>query len=137
MTGFDVGIGVEGSGEHLSFDRHFAPDILLERGLNTLGTAFVVAGRWERSTRWSLLAVWGNGLSISRSTLNYHGDIDSSRYGWGGGWQTNLELRGDVRVASRAVMTAAWFTSGEGRAGQHDSFTFGRGRFTAGVTYGR
>ena len=29
--GFDLGIGVEGSGEHLSFDRHFAPDILLER----------------------------------------------------------------------------------------------------------
>jgi hypothetical protein len=61
-------IGVDGSGEHLSFDRHFSPDILLERGLNTLGTAFVVAGCWERSTRWSLLAAWGNGLSISRSS---------------------------------------------------------------------
>ena len=137
MDGFDVGIGVEGSGEHLSFDRHFAPDIQLERSLNTLGTAFVVAGRIERSTRWSLLAVWGNGLSISRSTLNYHGDIDSGYDGWGGGWQTNFELRGDVRVASRAVITAAWFTSGEGRGGMHDSFTFGRERFTAGVTYGR
>jgi hypothetical protein len=122
--GFDVGIGVEGSGEHLSFDRHFAPDIDLERSLNTLGIAIVVAGRWERS-------------SIGRSTWNYHGDIDSSGYAWGGGWQTNLEVRGDVRVASRTVVTAAWFTSGEGRAGSHDSFTFGRDRFTAGVTYGR
>ena len=137
MDGFDLGFGVEGSGEHLSFDKHFTPDIQLERSLNTLGTAFVVAGRFERSTRWSLSAVWGNGLSISRSTLNYHGDSNTSYYGWGGGWQTNLELRGDVRVASRAVITAAWFTSGEGRAGQHDSFTFGRERFTVGVTYGR
>ena len=134
---FDVGVGVEGSGEHLSFDRDFAPEILLERSLNTIGTAFVIAGRLEPSTRWSLLAVWGNGLGISRSTLNYHGDIDSSRFGWGGGWQTNLELRGDIRVTSRAVMTAAYFTSGEGRLGTHDSFTFGRERFTVGVTYGR
>ena len=136
-TGFDIGIGVEGSGEHLAFHRHFAPDILLERSLNTSGVALVVAGRWQRSTRWSLHAVYGNGLSISRATLNYHGDQDTSRYGWGGGWQTNLELRGDVRIAARAVMTAAWFTSGEGRHGQHDSFTFGRNRFTVGVTYGR
>lgn len=137
IDGFDIGVGVEGSGEHLAFDKHFAPDILLERSLNALGVAIVVAGRWEPSTRWSLQAAWGNALSISRSTLTYHGDVDSSRDGWGGGWQTNLELRGDVRVASRAVLTAAWFTSGEGRHGQHDSFTYGRDRFTAGVTYGR
>ena len=135
--GFDLGIGVEGSGERLSFDRHFEPDIELERTLNTLGTAFVVAGRWERSTRWALLASWSNGLSLGRSTVNYHGAVDSSGYAWGGGWQTNLEVRGDIRVASRAVVTAAWFTSGEGRAGSHDSFTFGRERFTVGVTYGR
>ena len=136
-NGFDLGIGVEGSGEHLSFDRYFAPDIQLERSLNTLGTAFVVAGRWERSTRWSLLAVWGNGVNINRSTLNYHGAADTNWRGWGAGWQTNLELRGDVRVASRAVVTAAWFTSGEGRLGSHDTFTFGRERFTVGVAYGR
>ena len=135
--GFDVGIGVEGSGEHLSFDQNYAPDILLERGFNTLGIAFVVAGRWERSTRWALQAVWGNGLNISRTTIDYDGDLDTSRHSWGGGWQTNLEVRGDLRVASRAVMTAAWFTSGEGRHGSHDSFTFGRERFTLGVTYGR
>lgn len=135
--GFDVGIGVEGSGEHLSFDQNYAPDILLERGFNTLGIAFVVAGRWERSTRWALQAVCGNGLNISRTTIDYHGDLDTSRHSWGGGWQTNLEVRGDLRVASRAVMTAAWFTSGEGRHGSHDSFTFGRERFTLGVSYGR
>jgi hypothetical protein len=135
--GFDLGIGVEGSGEHMSFDRHFEPDIDLERSLNALGASIVVAGRWERSTRWSLMAAWSNAINISRSTLSYHGDVDSSRLGWGGGWQTNLEVRGGVRVASRAVVTAAWFTSGEGRAGSHDSFTFGRERFTAGVTYGR
>ena len=60
-NGLDLGIGVEGSGEHLSFDRHVQPDIDLGRSLNALGVAFVVAGRWERSTRWSLLAAWSSG----------------------------------------------------------------------------
>ena len=137
LDGFDVGIGVEGSGEHLGFERHFDPDITLTRSLNTLGLGIVVAGRWECSTRWSLLAAWGNTMAISRSALDYSGDIDSSLYGWGGGWQTNLELRGSIRVATRAVITAAWFTSGEGRLGMRDSFTYGRNRFTAGLTYGR
>jgi hypothetical protein len=136
-TGFDVGIGVEGSGEHHSTDRHFEPGILLTRSLNTLGTAVVAAARWQRSPRWSLQAAWANGLSIGRSTRDYRGDLETTHRGWGGGWQSNLELRGDIRVAARAVATVAWFTSGEGRLGTHDSFTFGRSRFTGGVTYGR
>jgi hypothetical protein len=136
-TGLDVGIGVDASGEHFSFERHFDPGISLERSLNTVGTALVVAGRWERSSRWSLIAAWGNGLTIGRSTQQYRGDRELTQRGWGGGWQTNLELRGNVRVAAPVLLTAAWFTSGEGRLGSHDSFTYGRSRFTAGVTYAR
>lgn len=137
ITGFDVGVGVDASGEHLSFDRHFEPGFELQRSLNTVGTAVVLAGRWQRSPRWSLQATWGNGLSIGRSTQQYRGDRELTQQGWGGGWQTNLEVRGDIRVASRMALTAAWFTSGEGRLGSHDSFTFGRSRFTMGVTYAR
>lgn len=137
LTGFDFGIGVDASGEHFSFDRHFEPGIDLKRSLNDVGTALVIAGRFERSPRWSLVAAWSNGLTIGRSTLRYHGDRESSLRSWGGGWQTNLEVRGDVRVASRTLVTAAWFTSGEGRHGSHDSFTYGRSRITIGVTYGR
>jgi hypothetical protein len=137
ITGFDVGIGVEAIGEHLSFDRHFEPEIDRHRSLNTVGTAAVIAARWERSPRWSLLAAWGNGLSIGRSTQHQRGDLEVTQRGWGGGWQTNLELRGNVRVATRMLLTAAWLTSGEGRLGSHDSFTYGRARFTMGVTYAR
>jgi hypothetical protein len=134
--GLDLGIGVEGSLEHLSLARHLEPEIERTRSLNTLGVAFVVAARWERGARWSLAIAWTNGLNVNRSTLRYHGDVESSLSGWGGGWQSNLEVRGNVRLAPRAVVTAAWFTSGEGRFAR-DPFTFGRNRFTAGVTYGR
>jgi hypothetical protein len=136
-AGFDVGIGVEGSGEHLSFVRHFEPGIELQRGLNNLGTAAIVAARWQRSPRWSVLAAWANGLTLGRSTSHYRGDVETTQQTWGGGWQSNLDIRGEIRVASRATLAVGWFTSGEGRHGSHDSFTYGRSRYTVGVTYGR
>jgi hypothetical protein len=134
MTGFDAGIGVEGSGEHLSFNRHFEPAFELRTGLTNLGTAIVLAARLERSPRWSAAAVWGNGLTLGRSTARYRGESDTSVSSWGGGWYTNLELRGELRVAPRARIYAAWLHSGEGRAANHDTFAFGRSRFTVGVT---
>ena len=137
MTGFDVGIGVEGSGEHLSFDRHFEPAIELQTGLTNLGTAAVIAARLQRWSRWSVVAAWGNGLTIGRSTARHRAETETTLSSWGGGWQTNLEIRGDVRVASRARVYAAWLNSGEGRGASHDTFTFGRSRFTVGVTSGQ
>ena len=137
MTGVDVGIGVEGSAEHLSFDRHYEPDIALRTGLTNLGTAAVIAARLQRWSRWSATVTWGNGLTIGRSTARHRAETETELSSWGGGWQTNLEIRGEVHVASRARLYAAWLNSGEGRAASHDTFTFGRSRFTAGVTSGR
>lgn len=137
MTGFDVGIGVEGLGEHLSFTRHHEPAFELQTGLTHVGGAGVIAARLDRWSPWSVAATWGNGLTIGRSTARHRGETETALSTWGGGWLTNLEIRGDVLVASRARVYAAWLTSGEGRMGNHDTFTFGRSRLTAGVTYGR
>jgi hypothetical protein len=137
MTGFDVGIGVEGSGEHLSFQRHFEPAFELQTGVTNLGTAAVIAARIQRWSRWSVGMTWGNGLTFGRSTARHLGEAETTQGSWGGGWQTNLEIGGEVRVASRARVYAAWLTSGEGRAASHDTFTFGRSRFTVGVTSGQ
>ena len=137
-AGFDVGAGVEASGERLSFDRNFEPDIELHRRFNNLGTAFVLAARWQQSARWSLLAAWGNGLTIGRSSSDHQSGAETKANSqWGGGWQTNFELRGDIRVAPKARLTAAWFTSGEGHFESHGAATFGRSRFTMGVSYGQ
>jgi hypothetical protein len=137
MTGFDVGIGVEGSGEHLSFQRHFEPAFELQTGVTNLGTAAVIAARIQRWSRWSVGMTWGNGLTFGRSTARHLGETETTLGSWGGGWQTNLEIRGEVRVASRARVYAGWLNSGEGRGASHDTFTFGRSRFTVGVTSGQ
>lgn len=137
MRGFDAGYGVEGSGERLLFDRHYDPEIDIETGVTNLGVGGVIAARLERSPRWSAAIAWSNGLTIGRSNNHYRGETESDPHTWGGGWFTNLEIRADVRVATRTRIYAAWLSSGEGRHGTHDSFTFGRSRFTAGVTGGR
>jgi hypothetical protein len=136
-TGFDVGIAVEGLGEHLSFTRHHEPAYELQTGVTNVGGAAVVAARLERWSPWSVAVAWANGLTIGRSTARHRGETETALSTWGGGWLTNLEIRGDVLVVSRARVYAAWLMSGEGRTGNHDTFTFGRSRLTAGVTYGR
>jgi hypothetical protein len=135
--GFDLGVGVEGSAERLSLERHFEPDIELRRTINQLGTAIVVAARWQRSERWSLRSMWANGVTLGRATVEYRGGADTTGRDWGGGWRTDFEVGGDFRIASQARVTAAWFTSGEGRFESHDALTFGRSRVTVGVTYAR
>ena len=65
--------------------------------------------------RWGLRADWGNGIVSGRSTARYRSDIEVTQPRWGGGWQSTLEVGGDVRLAARARMTVTWFTSGEGR----------------------
>lgn len=137
MNGFDAGLAVEGLGEHLSFTRHFDPVFELHTGLTQLGGTGVLAARLERWSRWSVAVAWGNGITIGRSTARHRGESETALSTWGGGWLTNLEIRGDVRVASQTRVFAAWLSSGEGRIGTHDTFTFGRSRFTAGAIYGR
>ena len=137
ITGFDVGVGGAASAERLLFDRHFAPGIELQRRLNTLGSAALIAVRWQRSERWSLHAVWANGVTIGKSNLRYRSDSEAISQSWGGGWQTNFDLRGDARIAPHVRLTAGWFNSGEGRFESHDGHTYGRSRFTVGVRYDR
>jgi len=137
LTGFDIGFGIEGDGERFVFSRHFQPDIEFDRTVTNVGTSGVLAARLHHWTRIDLLAAWGNGLSVGRASLGHRAAIDSEQLEWGGGWQTNLHLRAAVRVGARTSLVASYFNSGEGRLASHDTFTYGRSRFAAGVTYGR
>jgi len=137
ISGFDVGFGVEGAGDQMAFHRRFAADISLDRRITNLRTAGLLAARWRRSERWSLHAVWGNGITLGRSITDYRSDVEYAHQRWGGGWQSTLDVRGEVRVSAGARLTAGWFTSGEGRLESHNMHSFGRSRFTVGVSYGR
>jgi len=137
LTGFDIGFGIEGSGDRLILARHFQPSIDLDTALTNFGAAGVLAVRLHRWMRVDLLATWGNGVSIGRATTNHYADIDTTQRGWGGGWQSALQLRAAARVGPRTSLVVSYFNAGEGRLASHDSFTFGRSRFAAGVSYGQ
>lgn len=136
VDGLDIGFGAEGNADHLRLLRHFQAAIELRTHVINFGTAGVVAVRLSRS-KFNLRATFGNGLSIGRSSTRHLANVETSLGGWGGGWQTNLDLRAAVRVRAHTSVVAAYLNAGEGRFASHDSFTFGRSRFSAGVTYER
>ena len=136
VDGLDFGFGAEGDADYLLMLRHFPAAIELRTQVINFGTAGVVAIRLSRST-FEVQAALGNGLSIGRSSTRHLAEVETSLNGWGGGWQTNLDLRGAVRVRPRTSVAAGYFHAGEGRFASHDSFTYGGSRFWAGVTYER
>lgn len=132
--GFDVGIGIEGDVEHLSLSRHFDPGIELLTSLNQFGVSGVVTAQFHRG-RLDLSTSWGNGLSMGHSTARHRSAVEVSTALWGGGWQTNWLMHAGVRASGRASLVAGYLTSGEGRLSGHETFSYGRSRFTLGVTY--
>jgi hypothetical protein len=136
VNGLEIGFGIEGDADHLMLLRHFQTAIELRTNVINFGAAGVVAIRLSRS-KFDLQAAFGNGLSIGRSSTRHLANVETSLGGWGGGWQTNLDLRAAVRVRAHTSVVAAYLNAGEGRFASHDSFTFGRSRFSAGVTYER
>lgn len=137
MSGFDLGVGIEGSGDYLSFARHFQPAIELRTNLTNVGVAGVVAARFHRWPRVDLQAAWGNGGSIGRSTAHHRAAVETTYQEWGGGWQTNLQVLAAVRVAVHTSLLVSYLNSGEGRYASHDGITYGRSRFAVGVTFGQ
>jgi hypothetical protein len=135
LTGLDIGFGIEGDGERYEFRRHFQPALERDRVVTNFGTSGVVSARLHRWTRVDFMAAWGNGVSIGRARVTHRAVIDTEQLDWGGGWQTNLHLRAAVRVGTRIALVASYFNSGEGRFASHDTFTYGRSRLAAGVTY--
>lgn len=136
VDGLDLWFGAEGDTEHLVLLRHFQAAIELRTNVINFGTAGIAGLRLSRS-RFDVQAAFGNGLSIGRSSSRHLATTETSSSGWGGGWQTNLTLRAAVRVRPRTSIVAAYRNSGEGRFASHDSFSFGRSRISAGVTYER
>ena len=137
LAGFDLGFGVEADGEHVTFERHFAPDIALHTGVINLGTTGVVAARLRRWRPVDLQVTWANGVSIGRGSSRHQAAVETRLDQWGGGWQTHLQVRAGIRVVSRASVLLSYLTSGEGRYSSHETYTFGRSRFALGVTYER
>jgi hypothetical protein len=99
--------------------------------------ACVAAARLHRWSRWSAEVTWTNGLSALRQHEHYAADSRSTLDEWGGGWLTDLAVTGSVRLSRSTSLVGSWLHTGEGTAVRHHSFTFGRRRIVAGLTYAR
>jgi hypothetical protein len=137
FRGFDVGIGVAGGARYESLVRHFEPAI----EVNTSGTDFTVAGVVAaRLTRWRRVQLevdWANGGAIGQRTTTHSSAAQTEVAGWGGGWLTDLSVRGDVRVSDRMSVFGSYFRTGRGRFSTHLNAASGWRQFLMGIAYGR
>ena len=136
VDGLDIGIGAGGDANHLMMLRYYPAAIEVRTQVINFGGSGVVAIRWAGSSV-DIQAALGNGLTIGRSSTRHLAKVETSLHGWGGGWQTHLNLRAAVRVRPHTSVAAGYVHSGEGRSASHDSFTFGGSRIWGGVTYER
>lgn len=136
VQGLDAGVGVEASGRRLSLTRDVTVGASHRVSIGA-AAACVAAARLHRWSRWSAELAWTNGLTVLRQHEDYAADSLATVDEWGGGWRTDLAVSGSLRLSRRASLVGSWLTTGEGTAVMHHSFTFGRRRIVAGVTYAR
>jgi hypothetical protein len=135
--GFDVGIGVQGIGDHLWLTRRIEPSMELQQREAQLGAAVVAAARFHRWSRLDLEAAWANAAMLTRTHEQHTVDALATTDAWGGGWVTDLALTADVAMSRRAAILVSYVHTGQGRFSSHDSNASGRDRLTLGVTYAR
>ena len=134
VDGLDLGVGAEADANHLSMSRHYPSAIEVRSQVVNVGGSGVVAIRWAAS-RLHLQGTLGNGLTIGHNSTRHVAAAVTEYGGWGGGWQTCVNVRAAVPVHARTAVAAGYRYAGEARFASHDSFTFGGSRFWAGVTY--
>jgi hypothetical protein len=80
---------------------------------------------------------WTNGIMLNRTHARHSEDAQAGFEQWGGGWLTDLAVIATVPVSRRAGIQASYLHGAQGLYASHDQYASGRGRFVAGVTYGR
>jgi hypothetical protein len=134
--GLDVGIGVQGLGRRLSFTRDTTGGV--HREADTTGAiAGSISARWHRSTRWSVEVAWVNGATLLHQHDALEAGTGDNGARWGGGWLTDLDLEGVVRLSAPWSLSVGYLRTGEGTVTSHASYAFGRRRLVAGVIYAR
>jgi len=137
MRGLDGGLGVQAIVEH-SARRRTVPDALVaDETMTSYGTAFVLAARLRRWSRWRFDLAWVNAFRLARLGETYSADAAAARTRWGGGWATELMMALDVRFAKQLSLGVTWRHTGDGTMSSHRSFTTSRDLVTAGVTYAK
>lgn len=137
LSGFDVGIGVEGAGHYERTSQHFDPAIdVTVRGADFAASVVAAArlAHWEAVT---FEVAWVNGGAVGRRSTSHSAASDPDVLAWGGGWLTDFRARGDVRVSPTASIFVTYFGTGRGRFATHDSLASGWRQVIVGIVYAR
>ncbi len=137
LAGLHGGVGVRGIGGRRTLRHNFGGGIELSDTIVTGTGAFVAVLRFTRFERFELEAEWTNGSTLAHGNQHHVADVTVDTPSWGGGWLTEIAVRGDVRLRPRLAAVFWAGRDGEGLLFNHRSHTATRARFVVGVTYAR
>ena len=133
---FDAGLGAQAIGDVLSMSRHLPPSIEVGERDVRAGGALVAAARLRPWPRLAVEAAWANGAVLARIWQHHSAGAAASVSGWGGGWLTDLSVRGDLHIAGRSSLIVDYVRSGEGLLSTHHEYAAQSGRLSVGVRHG-
>jgi hypothetical protein len=137
LNGLHAGVGVRGLGGRRTLRHTFGGGVELSDTTLAATGAFVAALRFARSERAALEAEWTNGSTLAHGNQHHVAEAVVDAPSWGGGWLTEVAVRGDVRL-SRHLAAVVWLgRDGEGLMFNLRSHTSTRARFVFGVNYAR
>jgi hypothetical protein len=139
VRGLRAGVGVRGAGERRVLTHHYGGVTLTETDLS--GSVGVVAAlRFQRfgpRDRFGAELDWTNAAALLHGHQHRETEISIENSGWGAGWVTDLAARGEVRVGAHVAAVISYMRRGEGLLFDLRSYTAGRQRVMAGITYAR
>jgi len=135
MNGLDIGIGGQGLGLYSSLSKHVG-DITAQESSLGAGVAVAAAARLRRWSAFQFEVAWTNGGRIQQLHERHSESPETSSH-WGGGWLTNVELMGAVRMTQRTALAIRYVSAGEGLLAGHRNAALSHGSFSAGVTYAK
>jgi len=136
VRGLHAGVGVRGAGERRVLTHHYGGVTLTDTDLSA-SAGIVATLRFRPGDRFGADLDWTNALALLHGNQQREADISIENSGWGAGWVTDLAARGEVRVAAHVAAVISYMRRGEGLLFDLRSYTAGRQRVMAGITYAR
>jgi hypothetical protein len=135
--GFDIAIGAQGIGSHVSLNRHITTALATNSRMSGGGGAGVIALRVQR---WALVQFdvsWANGAIVSSRSTEHTGAPEARETTSGGNWLTDTTVRADWRLTRTARLAVSWRRYFEGYASSHYSYSGIWQSLNVGVVYAR
>jgi hypothetical protein len=137
LNGLRAGVGVRGLGGRRMLRHTFGGGVELSDTTLTATGAFVATLRFARTERVAIEAEWTNGSTLAHGNQHHAADTVVDAPSWGGGWLTEVAVRGDVRLSHHLAAVAWLGRDGEGLMFNLRSHTSTRARFLFGASYAR